>query len=1389
MRVVIDLQGAQGSNRKRGIGRYCLSLTRGMLRLRGEHEVIVVLSALFPETIDPIRAALYEEDPNCEILVFDAPGPVADADPGCDARREAAELIREQFISSLKPDFVLITSLFEGLGDDVISSIGKFDSRLPTATVLYDLIPLINREIYLKNPMLEKWYERKLAHLRNADLLLAISASSRREAIEWLGTPEGNVVNISTAAEEHFYPAAVTQAQRDALAHDYGLVRPFVMYTGGIDHRKNIEALIEAYAKLPINLRRAHQLAVVCSIEPADRARLTSLAKEAGLAPDELVLTGYIPEDDLLACYRACELFVFPSWHEGFGLPALEAMKCGRAVIASNLSSLPEVIGTPEALFDPYSVADITDAMRRVLEDVPFREKLEAHGLVQAEKFSWDATAKAAWRGLESSHRLRERSEEVSPLPSTRKRLAYFSPLPAENSGISDYSAELLPELARYYNIDVIAPQASVSDPYVQANLPLRDIAWFKSNAHRFDRIMYHFGNSHFHAHMFDLLKQYPGVVVLHDFFLSGIVAHRDVHGEAPGTWAVALLEEHGWPAVVHRFKATDTADVVWAYPCSLGVVQDAMGMIVHAEYSKKLAAQFYGKGVADRWHNIPHLREPARGQDKTLARETLGLAEDDFIVCSFGILGRMKMNDRLLAAWLKSPLASDPRCHLVFVGENNNGEYGDAIVRTIRGSRTAGRVEITGWADMATFRQWLAAADVGVQLRTLSRGETSGTVLDCMNAGLATIVNANGSMAELPSDTVWQLPDDFSDSELIEALTTLRNDERRRRELGARARKRIATNHEPRECARQYALAIESIYADASTHVVGLDKMLIETDKGLTEPDWLKVVRSVSHNAPAKPRRPRLYVDISELVQKDWGSGIQRVVRSILMNWLRDPPENFIVEPVYAIWNQPGYRSARQFTSKMLDIWPHWSEDELIEPVTGDIFVGLDLQPGIVPQQQDLLQQWRRAGVSVRFVVYDLLPVLAPQFFVPGARPGHHRWLETIAQFDGGICISKAVADEFYDWLRHYQPQRALPLDIDWFHLGGDKEQGDTIVSLSDDAAKTITAIKSQPSFLTVATIEPRKGFRQTLAAMELLWARNVAVNFVIVGKPGWLMDDFVAELRSHRELGKRLFWLEGIDDDHLHAVYQASFCLIAASEGEGFGLPLIEAAHHGLPVLARDIPVFREVAGDGARYFENSRDPKILAEAIEQAMRNGSAKADGALNWLTWTQSAEQLLDCLLQRKPAYRQWMPDDVMRLWGSDHRMHSSIGVHDGTSIRSTGQAGYLLYGPYTAMPAQSYRITAHGEASRLVGSEHIDVASSSGTKLHWKAQLGANGEKWRVDDILTFEKPIKDMEIRVWVDAETDLALEGIVLEPINPGEGKAVAERHSKKVHAAASA
>jgi glycosyltransferase involved in cell wall biosynthesis len=803
VKLLLDLQGCQsGGSRNRGIGRYSLALAQAIARHGGAHEIWLLLNGGFPETVEPLREAFAGLVPPERIAVFQVP-------PGCAAahadpwRVQAAEAIRQYAIDAIAPDVVHVSSLFEGMVDDCVTFVPPAAGGPPVAVTLYDLIPLLNAERYLSDPRTKAWYMGKIASLARADLLLAISESAGLEARDHLPGRKGVVTNISCAADPRFVP----EGPRDAAAR-YGLGRPYVMYTGGIDWRKNIEGLIRAYAMLPKDLREAHQLALVCHAEPQARAQLLRLAAQSGLRADDVVMTGFVSDDDLAALYRGCALFVFPSLHEGFGLPALEAMMCGAPVIGSDCSSIPEVIGRADALFDPQDDAAIAAAMRRGLEDAAFRESLRQHGALQAQRFSWDITGQKALREIEALHARTERTPAVQR--PARPRLAMVSPIPPAQSGIADYCAELLPVLAGHYDIEIVCDQAQVALPAAVAGLPVRSVAWFDAHAGEYDRIVYQFGNSEFHAHMFGLLRRHPGVVVLHDFFLSGVLHWMETRGHS-GAFADALLGSHGTEGVDFE-RAQGRGAAIFRYPLNRFVIERATGVIVHSDYSLRAAASWYGPATATHWRRIPHLRVLPQLPDRDAARQALGLESDDFLVCSFGHVGETKQNHRLLETWLQSPLARDTRCRLVLVGRNPADGYGERIAKLV--ARGEGRISITGFADRPLFERYLAAADAAVQLRGLSRGETSGTVLDCLAYGVPLVANANGSNAEYPHGVIHRLEDEYSDEDLLAALERLRADPQERRRLGEAGRAWVAANHDPRAIALAYREAIEAAAA-----------------------------------------------------------------------------------------------------------------------------------------------------------------------------------------------------------------------------------------------------------------------------------------------------------------------------------------------------------------------------------------------------------------------------------------------------------------------------------------------------------------------------------------------------------------------------------------------
>jgi len=477
MRIVIDLQAAQTASRFRGIGRYATALARAMLRNAGPHEVWLVLNVALEDSIGALRAEFDGLLPQERIRVFETPGRVAETDPNAAPRTRAAEMLREEFIARLAPDVVLVTSLFEGYLDDAVASVGTFIGGARTAVILYDLIPLLNPDSYLGTPDLRQFYMRKIDSLRRAGLLLSISDYARTEAIEALGLAPQRVVAISSAVDEVFAPGGATAAHLAALSRRVGIVRPFVMCApGGYEARKNLPGLLAAYALLPAHVRAGHQLVVASRLADAQRRELEGHAARHGVTADELVLTGYVSDAELVALYGAATLFVLPSLHEGFGLPALEAMACGAAVIGSNSTSIPEVIGLDEALFDPACPRSIAARMEAVLVDPALRERLRTHGRAQARKFSWDQIAQRALRALEQQAATAAAATPApAPAPAPRGSEALVEALAALSGLRADASTLVQLALCFAAMPDLAAPRRLLLDLGPAQEIPHAD--------------------------------------------------------------------------------------------------------------------------------------------------------------------------------------------------------------------------------------------------------------------------------------------------------------------------------------------------------------------------------------------------------------------------------------------------------------------------------------------------------------------------------------------------------------------------------------------------------------------------------------------------------------------------------------------------------------------------------------------------------------------------------------------------------------------------------------------------------------------------------------------------------------------------------------------------
>ncbi len=1238
MRIIIDLQSCQSiGSRNRGIGRSSLNIAKAMVGLGSRHEFWVLMNGQL-EGRDYLKNAFCDVLPPERFLTFQVPP--TEMFGRNRWRALAAEKIREFAITQINPDIVHITSLFQE-GNNAVVSVAADPLLYPTAVTLHDLIPLAWPEAYLPNARMRQWYEQKLTHLNKASLLLAVSEYSRQEVISRLDFPQENVFNISSAVDNHFKVISVSEFQARSIQSKYGISKPFVMYTGGTDFRKNIETLIEAYAALPSEIRCTHQLLIVCAIEKHHQTNLSHFSRKKGLSSEDIRFTGYVSDDDLRILYNLCKLFIFPSLDEGFGLPPLEAMACGAPVIGSNVSSLPEVIGRQDAMFDPFSAESITRAIYKALTDDDFLADLRDYARDRSQMFSWEKSAACAVEAMELTCK-RYLSQQISQvsIPKPKPYLAFVSPL---LSGIAGYIAELIPELSELYDIVLITDQLEATANTLSPSIPIKSVDWFQKNAHSFERIVYQFCNSAFHWDMFDLLNQHPGVVVLHDFYLNSIaslssISSRTADGEMSVTsFAKLLYDSHGYYTLVD-LKRNGTAHCILTYPCNKTVLEAATGVIVHSNHAKELARRYFKPDISNEWFIIPQLYTPPVEVNRQSARLALGFSEDDFVVCSFGSLGPTQLSKQLLDAWIDSDISADRQCYLNFVGQSIGDEaYGKALNHQVQESGHQTHIKVTGFLEEKEYLCYLAAADTVVQLGNLSKGETSRACLQALSYGIPLIANDYGSIRDYPNDIIVHLKDDFSDDELISALKKVRNDESFRHEMGCRSQQYVLEKHSSMQVANLYYEAIEEIFASGPyAHYKTLLKALSQIDVR-SKPNEAELVITAKAIASNRHRSSccQLLVDISELVQKDAKTGIQRVVKSVLSIMLHNKEMDYRVEPIY--FDGYDYRYARHFTTTLLEVPSAGFDNEIVDVASQDIFLGLDLSLDFLPQRRERLSLFAQQNVKIHFVVYDILVLQHPEWWPPEGEKRFSKWVETVASVsDSLVCISQSVAESVKIWIEENLPEPIENLTVTHFHLGADIESSLPTKGIPQSSEKLMSSMQARLTFLMVGTLEPRKGHSQTLKAFELLWSEGLDMNLVIVGKQGWMVDDLVKMLKHHPQLNKHLFWLEGISDEYLEQIYDFSTACIVASEGEGFGLPLIEAARHKVPIIARSLPVFHEIAANHAFYFDGQR-PEKLSDAVKNWVslyHVGNAPSSENMPWLTWTESTQQLLNVILPK-----------------------------------------------------------------------------------------------------------------------------------------------------------
>lgn len=702
------------------------------------------------------------------------------------------------------------------------------------------------------------------------------------------------------------------------------------------------------------------------------------------------------------------------------------------------------------------------------------------------------------------------------------KTLAYHSPFLPQKSGISHYSSELLSALKAHYDITLVSDETKLLDQ----EFPIITYEHFyelMSNENTaFDRVIYNMGNNtKFHKIIYDCSIKHSGVVILHDFFISGFIG--DYHNWDSNNLIKFISKHYDIKAALEYFF-NNYEIFEKKYPLNLPLIEHSKAVIVHTKQAMDLALKFYKNN--DFLNIVPHLRineEIYKNENKSLLK-----LNNTRVYGVFGYLHPLKQNMEILYSWHR--VMNDKNARLFFVGSISDGqdEYLAKIQNFIK-EKNITNVEFIGWADSKIYKEYLQACDICICLRKIHLGEASGVILDSMNYENTIITNFSGF-----DDCAIYVPEVSDDGHELDAalLKAYNSDD----SLAKRAKERIIKEHDPNMCAK---------------------KIFEITERAYNEPKELKCFKN------------RILVDITYVLINDLQTGISRVV----WNELNALMQSTTIPIIAVYFNGSTYNSANAFMAKKLG-FPCPLDNEIIIPQKGDIFYALDFSvmyrcepeiPLLEARKNGFFDELKKAGGKVFVRVYDLLPLTHPEFFPYHAGELHLRWCELLKDIDATLlAISSRVESD----LKTYGFSKTKTL------------------SLASHFKEYKKADKAKgPTFICVGTIEERKGIKAICLAFERLAMIGANAKLIIVGRMGRVDDDFKAFLEQGEH--KNIIYKGFCSDDELAELYATSHALIAASYDEGFGLPLIES---GLPVIARDIEIFREVLGGSALYFKDN-------------------------------------------------------------------------------------------------------------------------------------------------------------------------------------------------------
>jgi len=802
MNIAIDVMGILGSmGRNRGIGYYTIAQIKALLALDKQNNIYLL--NLYDDT--SLKDILQYSDNVSEYYFNTGKNYFLWKYP------ELISEIYRRFIREYKIDLIYFTS-----PADPCHPLDKswFKNTKYIVTV-YDIIPCVLPDTDTKS-IDKKQYNKALELIVNADGILAISQSVKNDLIHHLHAKAEKIQVIYAGADSNrFRVISYSQDDKIKIKEKYGILNDFILCVGGEYERKNLAYLIKAYSRLSKELQFKYQLVIVCNLQKSNEEKYYAVAKENNVA-DRIVFTNFVPDEDLTKLYNMAYVFAFISRYEGFGLPVLESMMCGVPVLTSNNSSLGEIAKDAAILVDPLDIADISRGLNDILQSADLNA-LRKTGLARAERFSWEKTAKLTLETISGITPHLQQILQQSSNELERGKIAFFTPLPPVKSGISDYSVDIIWQLAKYYSIDVFIDVGYTHNCLLPQNVSVYKHTQFHKRHSKYDRMIFQMGNNPFHKYMFKYIRKYHGVVVLHDCNLHDLLS-AITYGKMKVRSYEKMLSFDYKDKVSDVIEALHDGKPKSDFIVNGFVTNFADIVIVHSKWAQK---QILLKNIEanvkhiNLYAQIPNYSYTESNDVKQSARKKLKISEQDIVIAAFGFLQESKRSMPSLFA-IRRVINEFPQIKMIYVGEIA-AELNDIFFSYIKQNNLQNSVSVTGFTSLETFLLYMDAADICLNLRFPYHGETSAALARILAVGKCVIINDIGSFSEIPDDCCVKLPSpenmllEEEEETIYNALKELINNSKKRIELGIAAREYAEKELDLNKICRQYLTVLSS--------------------------------------------------------------------------------------------------------------------------------------------------------------------------------------------------------------------------------------------------------------------------------------------------------------------------------------------------------------------------------------------------------------------------------------------------------------------------------------------------------------------------------------------------------------------------------------------------